>query len=88
VTVSATFEEDLARLEAIASELDGDGVPLDRALQLFEEGVARLRRASAAITRAEAQVAVLVEQVDGAFTLRSLRVDGASGGDGAAAGRP
>jgi exodeoxyribonuclease VII small subunit len=67
-----TFEEDIDRLEAIAAELDQDGVPLDRALKLFEEGVARLRRATAALSRAESQVTVLVEQVDGAFTLKPI----------------
>jgi exodeoxyribonuclease VII small subunit len=75
-----TFEEDLARLEAIASELDRDGVTLDEALKLFEEGVTRLRRASAALSKAEAQVAVLVEQIDGAFTLRPLPQEDQGGG--------
>lgn len=68
-----TFEEDVARLEAIAAELGGDGVALDRALELFEEGVARLRRASAELVRVESQVALLVEQAEGVFTLRPIR---------------
>jgi exodeoxyribonuclease VII small subunit len=71
-----TFEEDVARLEAIAAELGTDGVALDRALELFEEGVARLRRASAELVRVESQVALLVEQVDGVFALRPLRETG------------
>ena len=83
-----TFEDDVARLEAIAAELDGEGVTLDRALKLFEEGVTRLRRASAELTRVEAQVALLVEQVEGSFTLRPLREAGGvvGGGSGAAGG--
>ena len=68
-----TFDEDIARLEAIAEELAGDGVALDRALELFEEGVARLRRASAELVRVESQVALLVEQAEGVFTLRPMR---------------
>jgi exodeoxyribonuclease VII small subunit len=72
-----TFEEDVARLEAIAAELGTDGVALDRALELFEEGVARLRRASAELVRVESQVALLVEQVDGVFALRPLPETGA-----------
>jgi len=70
-----SFEEDVERLEAIAAELEGDGVTLDRALKLFEEGVKRLRRASAELGRAETQVALLVEEVDGVFALRPLRAD-------------
>jgi exodeoxyribonuclease VII small subunit len=65
-----TFEQDLARLEEIAAELDGEGVSLDRALALFEEGVERLRRATAELSRAEARVTQLVEQADGTFVRR------------------
>ena len=69
-----SFETDVARLEAIAAELDaGASVPLDRALELFEEGVACLRRASAELQRAESRVSQLVEQVDGTFTLKPFR---------------
>jgi exodeoxyribonuclease VII small subunit len=83
-----SFEEDVERLEAIATELEGEGITLDRALKLFEEGVKRLRRASTELGRAETQVALLVEQVDGEFALRPLR-DGAppSAADGGAMGR-
>jgi exodeoxyribonuclease VII small subunit len=77
-----SFEEDVERLEAIAAELEGEGISLDRALKLFEEGVKRLRRATAELGRAETQVALLVEQVDGAFVLRPIRDDArASGSD-------
>ena len=79
-----TFDEDVARLEAIAAELGRDGVALDRALELFEEGVARLRRASAELVRVEAQVALLVEQAEGVFTLRHMRDRGEGGADGGA----
>jgi exodeoxyribonuclease VII small subunit len=67
-----TFDEELARLEAIAAELQGDSVPLDRAMALFEEGVERLRAASEALVRAEARVARLVEQADATFALKPL----------------
>lgn len=74
-----TFEEDLERLEAIAAELERDGLPLDHALRLFEEGVKRMRRASTELGRAQAQVALLVEQLDGAFVLKPLREDQTTG---------
>ena len=64
-----TFEESLARLESIVDELDGDDLALDQALQLFEEGVERLRAASALLATAEAQVKLLVEQADGILAL-------------------
>jgi exodeoxyribonuclease VII small subunit len=67
-----TFDADLARLEAIVAELEQSDVPLDRALALFEEGVARVRSASEQLSRAEAQVQQLVEQPDGTFRLGPL----------------
>ena len=69
-----TFEESLARLDAIVQELDSEGVDLDRALRLFEEGVERLRAATAELSRAEADVKLLVERADGSFDLPSLGV--------------
>ncbi len=83
-----SFEEDVERLEAIAVELERDGITLDRALKLFEEGVKRLRRASAELGRAQTQVALLVEQVDGTFALRPLASDGPGAAGGRAADRP
>ena len=67
-----SFESDLARVEAIASELESDCLELDQALKLFEEGVERLRAASTALAHAEEKVRVLVEQADGSFTLADL----------------
>ena len=68
-----TFEETLDRLHAIVAELEGDGLQLDRALALFEEGVERLRAANAELTRAEASVKLLLESEDGGFELPDFR---------------
>jgi exodeoxyribonuclease VII small subunit len=67
-----TFEENLERLEAIVGELEGDGVNLDHALRLFEEGIERLREASGELARVEQQVKLLVERTDGTFDLPPL----------------
>ena len=67
-----TFEENIDRLEDIVSELEGDGLELDRALRLFEEGIERLRAATTELSRAEQQVMLLVERSDGTFELRSV----------------
>lgn len=68
----ATFEESLARLEAIVEEMDGGELQLDRALALFEEGIGHLRAASAALEGAQASVKVLTERVDGILEAREL----------------
>lgn len=64
-----SYEDDLARIETIVSELERDDLELEGALALFEEGVERLRSAAAALARAESKVRVLVENVDGSFDL-------------------
>ena len=50
-----TFEENLARLQEIVGTLEQDGLELDQALRLFEEGVVRLREASTELSRAGAR---------------------------------
>lgn len=62
-----TFEERLARLEAIATELEGDDLELAKALALFEEGIENLRAASDELAKADVRVQKLVERVDGTF---------------------
>ena len=62
-----TFEENLVRLEAIASALDRDDLSLEQALALFEEGIAKLKDASAELTKAEGRVKLLVEKSAGVF---------------------
>ena len=61
----ATFEQSLARLEAIVEEMEREELSLDRALALFEEGIEQLRAASAELSRAEASVKVLTERANG-----------------------
>ncbi|HMA00841.1 MAG: exodeoxyribonuclease VII small subunit [Gemmatimonas sp.] len=64
-----SYEADIARIETIVGELERSEVPLDDALRLFEEGIERLRAASAALMQAEARVRKLIEESDGGFTL-------------------
>jgi exodeoxyribonuclease VII small subunit len=64
-----SYESDIARIETIVGELERSEVPLDDALRLFEEGIERLRAASAALMQAEARVRKLIEDSDGGFTL-------------------
>ena len=64
-----SYETDIARIETIVGELERSEVPLDDALRLFEEGIERLRAASAALVQVEARVRKLIEESDGGFTL-------------------
>lgn len=64
-TAKASFEDHLARLEAIAEALDRADVPLDEALKLFEEGITRVRAAAETLEAAEGRLRELVERADG-----------------------
>lgn len=64
-----TFEQDVGRLEAIVRDLERDELDLDGALRLFEEGIVRLRSASAALSDAQGRVQELVETANGTFAL-------------------
>ncbi len=68
------FGRQIERLEAIVRRLESEDVGLDEALQLFEEGVQRLRDAREGLARAEAKVKKVL--VDGAGKLRLEDLDG------------
>ena len=61
------FEDRLARLEEIATELEGDELELARALSLFEEGIENLRAAAGELAKADVRIQKLVERIDGTF---------------------
>ena len=67
-----SFEDSVRRVEEIVRALEGEELPLDRALLLFEEGIARLREASRELAKAEQAVRVLREGADGSFDTPEL----------------
>jgi exodeoxyribonuclease VII small subunit len=69
----SSLGEELKALEEIVRRLESDGIDLDEALRLFEEGVARLRRARARLGEAEQSVKAVLASADG--TLRMQDVD-------------
>lgn len=57
-----TLEARLRRLEEILSRLEADEVDLERALELFEEGVRHVREAERILARTELRVEELLGQ--------------------------
>ena len=68
-----SFEQSMARLEAIALRLEDEELDLDAALALFEEGVAELRAASSFLAKAETRLKQLNESAEGVFKVTDLR---------------
>lgn len=79
------FEQSLERLEEIVAELEGEDVPLEHALALFEEGVKLGRACSSRLDEAERKITMLLEQADGALVEKAY--DAAAGEGEAAAPR-
>lgn len=64
-----SFSSQVDRLEEIVRELEDESIDLDRALELFEEGVTRLKEAREVLARSQLQVKKVLEAADG--TLQS-----------------
>ena len=60
-----SFEAAMARLEVIVKAMEGDNLPLDESLALYEEGVALTRRLSRELGGAEQKVMILQRTPDG-----------------------
>jgi exodeoxyribonuclease VII small subunit len=70
-----SLEVRLRRLEEIVGELETEDLELDRALDLFEEGVVHVKRAERALAAAELRVQELLGDGEEATT-RPLEGEG------------
>lgn len=61
------FESALKSLEGIVSQLEAGDLTLERALELFEEGIRISRFCSSKLEEAERKVEVLIKSTDGAL---------------------
>ena len=61
-----TFEENMARLEALVAQLERGDAPLSESLALFEEGAKLVSQCRKELDAAEQKVVKLAKGVDGA----------------------
>lgn len=66
------FEDAMARLETIVSELEKGDLPLDDSLRIFEEGVRLSKSCFKLLDDAERKVEILVQDKDGKKKLRAF----------------
>ncbi len=59
------FEDALARLETIVTELERGELPLDESLKIFEEGIKLSKSCLKILDDAERKVEILVQEKDG-----------------------
>ena len=67
-----SFEDALARLEAIVERLESGEAPLEASLAMFEEGIALSRRCNQRLVAVERRLEVLVRRADGDDETRTL----------------
>jgi exodeoxyribonuclease VII small subunit len=65
MTKKIDFESALKRLEEIVKSLETGDLPLDKSLELFEEGVKLSRFCHARLDEADRKVEILVKKDDG-----------------------
>ena len=63
-TESPSFEETLSELETIVNEMENGDLPLNKALEKFERGIALTRHCSTALKEAELKVQTLTQDGD------------------------
>lgn len=80
-----SFEEAIARLEAVVRELEDGGLPLESALDLFAEGIELSKVCSRILEAAEQRIAILTRDENGGLTLKEIDSLPA-GGEGAGCG--
>ncbi|QKG84225.1 exodeoxyribonuclease VII small subunit [Kroppenstedtia pulmonis] len=59
---SLPFEEAMEKLEGVVEQLESGDVPLEKAIQLFEQGMKLSRICGAKLERLEQQVEILVQE--------------------------
>ena len=68
-----TFEDSIKRLEEIVEALERGDVPLDKALNLYEEGIQLSRECTQNLKAAELRIKTLSKDMKGQFELNDLR---------------
>ncbi len=69
---SINLEKALADLEALVEELESGDLPLDKAMQKFEEGIKLTRGCQAALKEAEQKVEILLKSAGGEAALEEF----------------
>jgi exodeoxyribonuclease VII small subunit len=67
-----SFEDAMARLDAIVAKLEEDKLPLDEMLSRYEEGIALARYCGEKLEAAEQKVHLIARKADGSVTLEDF----------------
>jgi len=68
-----SFESSLKELEQIVQQLEGGDLPLERSLELFEQGVRLSRECQRRLDDAEHKVEILLKSADGSVKTAPMK---------------
>lgn len=63
------IDEGLKKLEEITKRLENEEIPLEEALELFEQGITLAAEIKGALDQAKLKVKQVLEKADGTFSL-------------------
>lgn len=69
-----TFEEALARLQEIVRQLENGDLPLERSLELFEEGIGLFKRCQTELQIAEGRISKLIKTLEGEWSTEPMEL--------------
>lgn len=72
---NVNFEEAMARLDKITEELSKEGVSLESALALYEEGVGLVRECNKKLDDTDRKIKVLQLSGDGALEEKDFKIE-------------
>ena len=78
------FEASLKELERIVREMEAGDLPLERSLELFEQGVKLSRECQERLTEAERRIEVLLRDAEGRPTIGRASLTSVASNDGEA----
>lgn len=70
--MTKTFEQSLDELETIVKKLEDGDLPLEKSLELFEQGVKLSRECRERLTNAERRIEALIKEADGTISLEAI----------------
>ena len=76
-----SFESSLEELERIVRELEQGELPLERSLELFEQGVKLSRECQDRLNQAERRIEILMRDSQGRSVTRPFEAEAGNGGN-------
>jgi exodeoxyribonuclease VII small subunit len=75
VPKTQAFEQMMESLEMVVNQLEKGGQPLDKILELFEEGVKLSRQAQELLNKAEGKVEILTHKLNEVWQMENYEPD-------------